>query len=246
MTIAPTPLHTGRMPHNYLWALAALVIGVIVGGTVGLLVGSNVFEDSSSSAGVQGSGVAASETRDLPPFSSVELAGSNIVAIRVGEEQSVVVRADNNLINRVTTAVQDGSLVIGNVPGSYTAKSPMSVTVSVPSLDAVTLTGSGVIGVTDIDASSLTVRLPGSGVLRATGAATKLDVTLGGSGDAQLEQLIASDVRAVVSGSGRIVLTATKSLDASVSGSGAIMYDGNPQEVTKSITGDGAIISTMG
>ena len=244
MTIAPTPLHTRRVPHGYLWALATLVIGLIVGGLVGLLVGSNVFEDSSSSAGVQGSGVAATETRNLPPFGSVELAGSNIVTIRVGEEQSVVVHADNNLVDSVTTAVQDGSLVIGDIPGSYTAKSPMSVTVSVPSLDELTLTGSGVIAVTGIEAASLTVRLPGSGVLRASGAATKLDVTLDGSGDAQLEQLIAGDVRAVVSGSGRIVLTATKSLDASVPGSGAIMYSGDPREVTKSITGSGAIIST--
>lgn len=246
MTIAPTPLHTGRMPRNYLWALAALVIGLIVGGAVGLLIGSNVFEDSSSSTGVQGSGVAATEARDLPPFSSVELAGSNTVTIRVGEEQSVVVRADNNLVDRVTTAVQDGSLVIGDVPGSYTTKSPMSITISVPSLDALTLTGSGVIAVSDIEAASLTVRLPGSGVLRASGAATKLDVTLDGSGDAQLEQLIAVDARAVVSGSGRIVLTATQSLDASVPGSGAIMYGGNPREVTRSITGSGAIISTSG
>jgi Putative auto-transporter adhesin, head GIN domain len=246
MTIAPRSLRTRRMSHDYRWALAALVIGLIVGGTAGLLLGSNVFEDSSSSTGLQGSGVAATDTRDLPPFGAVELVGSNIVTIRVGEEQSVVVRADDNLINHVTTAVQDGSLVIGNIPGSYTAKSPMSVTVSVPSLDALTLTGSGVIAVTDIEASSLTVRLPGSGVLRASGAATRLDVTLGGSGDAQLEQLVASDVRAVVSGSGRIVLTATESLDASVSGSGAIMYGGNPQEVTKSITGSGAIISTLG
>ena len=244
MTIAPTPLHTRRVPHGYLWALAALVIGLIVGGLVGLLVGSNVFEDSSNSAGVQGSGVAATETRNLPPFSSVDLAGSNIVTIRVGEEQSVVVHADNNLVDRVTTTVRDGSLVIGDLPGSYTAKSPMSVTVSAPSLDALTLTGSGVIAVTGIEAESLTVRLPGSGVLRATGAATKLDVTLDGSGDAQLEQLIAGDVRAAVSGSGRIVLTATKSLDASVPGSGAIMYSGDPREVTKSITGSGAIIST--
>lgn len=246
MTIAPTPLHTGRMPHKYLWALAALVTGLIAGGAVGLLIGSNVFEDSSSSTGVRGSGVAATSTRDLPPFSSVELAGSNIVTIRVGEEQSVVVRGDNNLVDRVTTVVQDGSLVIGDIPGSYTAKSPMSVTVSLPSLDALTLTGSGVVAVTGIEAASLTVSLPGSGVLRASGAATKLDVTLDGSGDAQLEQLIAGDVHAVVSGSGRIVLTATKSLDASVPGSGAIMYSGSPREVTKSVTGSGAIISTSG
>ena len=246
MPTDPTPLHPRRTRPNYLWVLAALAIGLIVGGTVGLLVGSDVFDDSSSATGVEGSGVAATETRDLPPFGSVELAGSNIVTISVGEEQSVVVRADSNLVDRVTTTVQDGSLVIGNIPGSYTTKSPMSVTISVPSLEALTLTGSGVVTVTEIEASSLTVRLPGSGVLRAGGTATELDVSVGGSGDAQLEHLIAGDVRAVLSGSGRIVLTATKSLHASVSGSGAIMYGGNPQEVTTSITGSGAIVSTMG
>jgi len=39
-----------------------------------------------------------------------------------------------------------------------------------------------------------------------------------------------------VSGSGSIFITATKSLDASVSGSGAVLYTGNPQDVTRSIT----------
>jgi hypothetical protein len=33
----------------------------------------------------------------------------------------------------------------------------------------------------------------------------------------------------------------TRSLDASVSGSGAILYAGNPQDVTKSVTGSGTI-----
>jgi hypothetical protein len=226
--------------------VVALVLGLIVGGAVGILIGSNVFDDSSSPTGVEGSGVSASETRNLPPFGSVELAGSTIVTIRVGEEQSVVVRADQNLMDRVTTTVQDGSLVIGTVPGSFATKSPMTVTVGVPSLDAMTLSGSGIVAATGIDASSLTVRLPGSGVLRASGAATTLDVTLEGSGDAQLDQLVASDARAEVSGSGRIVLTTTKSLDATVSGSGAIMYGGSPQKVETSVTGSGAIVSTAG
>jgi hypothetical protein len=38
-----------------------------------------------------------------------------------------------------------------------------------------------------------------------------------------------------------IFVTAAKSLDASVTGSGTIVYAGNPQDVTKSVTGTGAI-----
>ena len=63
----------------------------------------------------------------------------------------------------------------------------------------------------------------GSGQLSAAGNATRLDITISGDGQAQLDQLTARDVRAVVSGSGLIQVTATASLDAAVPGSGPIV-----------------------
>jgi putative autotransporter adhesin-like protein len=66
-------------------------------------------------------------------------------------------------------------------------------------------------------------------------------VTVPGSGSVELIPLVAGDVRAAVSGSGSIFVTATKRLEGSVSGSGAIIYAGNPEAVTKNVTGSGAI-----
>jgi putative autotransporter adhesin-like protein len=240
MTVAPTPLHRNdahrsRVVLGIVLAFALAAIAVI------LLAHYDVFGGSSGSSGVRGSGVAAMQTRELGPFDKIELAGSNNVFIRVGGKQSVVVRADENLLRRVTTTVEAGSLVIGNTSGTFTTKGPMSVEVVVPSLQALTLAGSGVVAATGIDKGHLTVTLSGSGVLRASGRATRLDIALSGSGDAQLEQLAARDVQAVVSGSGRILVTATRSLDASVPGSGAIVYTGNPMHVVTSITGSGAV-----
>jgi hypothetical protein len=94
--------------------------------------------------------------------------------------------------------------------------------------------------VTGIDAPRLTVTLPGSGRLDASGTVTNLGVTLGGSGLAQLGNLTARHVHAVVAGSGLIRVTATTSLNAAVTGSGAIIYTGNPQ-VTSSVTGSGTV-----
>ena len=239
--VAPTPLHQ-RVPHRYRLPLVAL-LGVVLGAlAVLLLFRYDVFTSSSSSGGVQGSGVAATQTRELARFSSVELAGSNNVTVHVGGTQSVVVHADHNLLGRITTRAQAATLLIGNTAGSFTTKSPMSVDVSVPALKALKLTGSGVISVTGVKTASLAVTLSGSGVLRASGSASQLDVTLAGSGDAQLKQLVAREVHAVVSGSGRILVTATKSLSAAVPGSGAIIYSGNPAHVTTSVTGSGAVI----
>jgi hypothetical protein len=220
--------------------LVAILAFLLGGLSVALLVHFDVFEGSSTSS-TQGSGVVVTQARDVPPFTGVELAGFNNVVVRVGEDQSVVVKADDNLIERVTTEVRSGTLVIGNTPGSFSTRSPMSVEVTVPTLDALTLTGSGNVIADDLDADSLTVDLPGSGTLTGSGTATRLDVTVGGSGVVQFTQLVANDVRAAVTGSGSIFVTATKSLDASVSGSGAIVYTGSPQDVTRSVTGSGAI-----
>ena len=118
--------------------------------------------------------------------------------------------------------------------------------VRMPSLSSVALSGSGIVTAENVDAKALTLTLPGSGVLRAGGTVGRLDVTLSGSGDAQLAELVARDVHAVVSGSGRILVHPTGSLDASVPGSGAVMYVGNPASVTSSVTGSGAVVPASG
>jgi hypothetical protein len=126
--------------------------------------------------------------------------------------------------------------------GSFTARTPIRVDVSVPTLDAATLSGDGIVTVDAVSAKQFRVELPGSGVLRASGTADRLDATLGGSGDLQLQDLTARDATVAVTGSGRLQVHATATLDASVSGSGAIFYAGEPRDVTRSITGTGAII----
>jgi len=247
MTVAPTSVQPRpeQQQHRSRWVFVA-ILGFLLGGlAVALLYQLDVFAgSSSSSATTEGSGVAATQTRDVPAFHGVELAGGNNVVIHVGEKQSVVVKADDNLLNRVTTTVESGTLVIGNTPGSLAAKSPMSVEVTVRTLDALMLAGGGNIVVNGIKAESLTVALSGAGNVTGSGAATSLGVKLDGSGNVWFARVVAKDVRAVLSGSGNIFVTATDSLDASVPGSGTIGYSGNPQDVTKSATGSGAITAS--
>ena len=228
-----------RFTHNALAAAIAVLALAIGGLAVVLAAEHDVFTGSST---VHGSGVAASQPRTVAPFTGVELAGSNVVDIHVDGRRSVVVHADDNLLSRVTTKVHDGLLVVGNTPGSFQTKTPMTVEIHTRALDALSLTGSGVVSAAQVKGPSLEVTLTGSGVLSANGAVKRLDVSLAGSGDAQLGQLVARDVHAVVSGSGRIVTTATVSLNASIPGSGAVIYLGNPQHVTTSTSGSGAVI----
>ena len=55
-----------------------------------------------------------------------------------------------------------------------------------------------------------------------------LDMTISGEGSVLLRQLIADDAKAAVRGDGTIMLTATNHLTARISGTGAVLYGGNP------------------
>ena len=240
MTIVSPPHHGRQAPHRTKPEMAALTTLLILAVIAVVLLARDILPGASRSSGVQGSGVAATSARALPNFSGIDLAGSNNVTVVAGARQSVVVHADSNLLSHVTTQVKAGTLIIGDI-GSFNTKSPMYVEVSVPSLTALDLSGSGNITVTGIGGSQLTVALPGSGDISASGSVTRLDISIDGSGVAQFSGLIARNVDAVVSGSGAIFVTATQSLDAKVPGSGSVLYNGNPAQVTTSITGSGAV-----
>jgi hypothetical protein len=240
MTISPTSVHPGREPHRARWVLVAILASLLGGLGVALLYQSEVFGGTTNRT-TDGSGVPATQARDVDAFHGLELAGSNNVVVRVGEKQSVVVHADDNLLDRVTTDVRSERLVVANTPGSFRTNGPMSVEVGVPTLDTLTLTGSGNVVVHGVSTERLMVTLPGSGTLTGDGTATRLDITVDGSGVVQFTRLVAADVGAVVNGSGSIFVTATKSLNASVPGSGAVLYAGHPQDVTTSVPGSGAI-----
>jgi putative autotransporter adhesin-like protein len=216
-----------------------IVATVLAGVAVVLLAVDLSRRDSSSASKSHGSGVAATETRTLAPFTQIELAGSNNVHIVVGGPQSVVVHGDDNLLKRVKTTVQGGALVI-STPGTFETVAPMSVDVQVPSLTALTLSGSGNVDARGVAATSFAASLPGSGNLTVTGTAGKLDATLDGSGNEFLFALPTQTAHAVVSGSGNIFLDVARTLDASISGSGTIVYHGNPA-VTQRVSGSGAV-----
>ena len=238
MTTAPTPVPRGHtLRPLYLTVLAIIILG---GTFVFLLARGDSGNGPSAKTGLHGSGVAASASRVVPAFSAVDLAGSSVLTVRVGSQQAVIVHADDNLIDLVTTVVEDGTLVVGS-SGSFTTQSPMTVDVTVPTLETVVLSGSGVVTVEGVTAERLVVRAPGSGVLTISGTADQLDVSLTGSGDVRLEELVSRDVAATLSGSGRLQVHATDSLDASLPGTGVIVYSGNPSSVTRDVSGTGVI-----
>jgi hypothetical protein len=235
MSTSPTPVHhlpgERRLPA-VLGSLLALILAAVV---VALLV------DHHSSTTIVGSGVPATQARSVPAFTSIDVNGISNLNLRIGGRQSVIVRADDNIVGRVVTRVVSGRLVIGTKPGSYSVKTPIVARVVVPSVAALTLNGVGDMVADGIDSDALTLSLNGLGSIRANGMATQLRVVINGDGKAQLAALRARDATVIVDGAGDVTLTATGSLRAVVNGNGAISYLGHPVHVTSSVNGSGEI-----
>ncbi len=190
--------------------------------------------------GTPGSGVSKTEVREVEDFNSLSFGGSGEVTIRVGQEKSLVVTFDDNLIDMVETKVIDGELIV-RVNGSYHSTLGLDIEIGVPELVAVSVSGVGDIEVLDMSGSRLEVTVSGVGEVKVIGSVDELECRVSGVGDAELRQLKAKRVEVSVSGTGGAEVFASESVDASASGVGGIDVYGNPSNVQESASGIGDI-----
>lgn len=168
-----------------------------------------------------GSGHAVSVTRVTGPFAGVDVRATAAVAVRTGAKTTVVVHGDDNIVPLIRTEIVGGTLVISD-HGSYRTNAPLTVTVTTP-----TLTNAA---------------LDGTGRLDLAGTASALDLRLAGTGLLDARNLTSQTVRALVAGTGTIRVTVRRLLDATVSGTGSIVYYGHPARVQTHVSGTGAVV----
>lgn len=195
------------------------------------------------SPGIRGSGVEASDERQVSPFTGIDLKGSPDIMVTIGEPLSVEVTADDNLLEVIETRVADDTLFIGSKE-SYSSRIGVKIKIVVPSLEKVVITGSGDISVTGLNGGLFEARVSGSGDIDAGGAVDSVEAVVTGSGTVDLDGLEAHRGVARVTGSGDIYLNVDESLDATVTGSGDIRYRGGAEDVDTSVTGSGDIIGS--
>lgn len=214
---------------------------------------------------VKGNGDIVTIERSVGDYDEVAMAGWFDVELVSGSEGEITLKGESNLLEHITTEVKNGKLVIKVEKGMNLRpsnwKNGIHVTVPVESINGASLSGSGdLVGKTTIradrfstamsgsgdvtltiEADELDASLSGSGDINLSGRATDFTVSVSGSGDIKAFDLEADFVKATVSGSADIKVTANQSLEARVSGSGDIQYRGNPKKVNSKSSGSGDI-----
>jgi hypothetical protein len=189
-----------------------------------------------------GSGTTISEKRTInDPFTEIRLEGSANVKIKQGDSIQVIAKDFPNILPYLRTTVLGNALVIDFQPDAWIVSSEAEVTVTLPKLKGLEITGSGDIGsISNFTCEDLAMTISGSGDISMVGKAKNLNAKVSGSGEIRTFDFICEDIIARISGSGNMNLNATKTLDAVISGSGDITYKGSPT-VTSQITGSGRV-----
>ena len=197
-----------------------------------------------SSKTLVGSGHAVVSARSVASFSGIKLEGVANVRVVVGRRTAVTVRGDDNIVKIVDTSVSGGTLIITEHNRSFTSKVPLTVTVATPALDTSTLAGAGAMRVDRIQSTSFTATLAGIGSLELSGRTQRLALTVGGTGTADAAALTADAVQVLVAGTGAAHVRATRSLDATIDGTGTIFYSGGARVVRTHVSGTGSIVKS--
>ncbi len=189
---------------------------------------------------VSGSGVAQTEFRQVAPFNEIKLAGIGTVNVVAGQQQSLEVTTDDNLLSRVETEVENGRLKI-KTNGNIRPRTGLVVNVAVPELAAAKVSGAGKLNVDGVQGEQLDLSISGAGDLRANGYARSVTTNISGAGSADLKQLVSDCTDVKISGSGHVDLFATESLNARISGAGSVDCYGHPVDVHQHVTGSGSL-----
>jgi hypothetical protein len=205
--------------------------------------------------------------RPLAPFTKIAVDGLADVTLVQGAAESASVEASLKQLPHVRTEVREGTLFIANDDsrrwwGFLFGGSPRSarVTVTFRELNgvraagavklkadglktdklAVTVSGAASLKIVGLDANELSIA--GSGAVKAeiAGRATEQKIAISGAGDYRGANLVSERASVAVSGAGKVVINATKTLKVGISGAGSVEYLGNPQ-VTEQISGAGRV-----
>ncbi|WP_163709057.1 head GIN domain-containing protein [Mangrovibacterium lignilyticum] len=209
---------------------------------------------------IEGNHQLTTEDRATSDFNQVVMSGSFNVYIAPGNEHSVTVRAESNLIDYIETDLTGKTLHIKSSDNvSLQNNLPMEIHVSCPEVHSLELEGSGSIEAGHFENDLFYIDLIGSGIISSSVNADKLQIRLSGSCQIIIEgecnqsdmMIIGSGLissfkleqdtcLASIEGSGIMKVDVSDLLDVLIDGSGVVLYQNAP-EIRSSINGSGSV-----
>lgn len=211
---------------------------------------------------LEGNGDVRSEFRAASGFNEVASSGDFKVIVKSGDEYSIEVSAESNLLSYIETDVVGSTLKIRTRGVRSLIKNyPVEIFITTPELKGLSLSGSGLLRTdrfinddfkvavsgsgdieTEVETDHIKVNVSGSGNILLSGKATDSEFVISGSGKIKAFDLPHNTCDAVISGSGNMYVNANEAINARISGSGTVFYINYPV-IHTSISGSGGVVN---
>ncbi|GAB1856467.1 head GIN domain-containing protein [Flavobacteriaceae bacterium MHTCC 0001] len=198
---------------------------------------------SCSADSIKASNNIISEERVLARFIEVNVANDIEVIIKQGPEQSVKVTTSDNIINNVTTSVNNGRLT-ARLTGNIRRLDVLKLEITIPAITRLELSADSFgscTGFENLDTFRLNVSSDAS--IKLSGSANSMNIDASSDGKIEAFDFITNKCNVNCSSDASIAITCTNALSGSVSSDGVVFYKGNPT-VNVSTSSDGAVINS--
>lgn len=209
---------------------------------IAFILATVILLTSCGSNQVTGDGKSITKARAIQSFNKIQISGAYKVVVMQGNQDALKITTDSNIVPLVITQVKDKQLNIHNKKGiSFSLTKPVMIQVIVKNLQHIAASGANELILPNFDGRSLKIQTSGSIEANLSGKVGQLDMQISGSGQVNASNLVAKKVKIRLIGSGKVRVHATDQLDTKITGSGSIMYTGNPDNVGQSIIGSGTL-----
>lgn len=223
------------------------------------LIISSLILFSSCDEIIIGSGKVVKESRHVNSFKAIDISGSFKIFLSQGDNESLMIEADDNLMKYIKSHVSGGTLYLETT--GYNLKSTtLKAYITIKELNnieasgAVKITGEAPLDIDDLSigvsgaanlnmelyGDKLELKVSGAGKGSMKGNIDKAIIKLSGASKLLAEELIVNNMDIEISGAGSAKVNVINELDASISGAGNIRYAGNPK-VHSNISGAGKV-----
>lgn len=210
---------------------------------------------------VKGSGIVKSVNRPVAgEFSSIQVSNGIDVEVTQNDSKSIEVKADDNIIDLITTDIIDGTLKIALEKSVKNTKFK-TVYVSLPIIESLrtssgasiksknilvvslleTKASSGSEVKLSVEAENLTCDSNSGSEIKINGKALQFNATASSGSDITADQLLTNDVIAKSSSGSSIKVHPILSLEAKASSGGDIKYYNTPKKMSKVNSSGGSI-----
>jgi len=210
--------------------------------------------------GEMGSGNVVRQERKVATFDAIDVSGAFDIYLTQGTTQSVIVEADDNLMDLIKTEIHGSTLEIDTKKAIMHSKSmkiyltfvdlkdiDVSGAVDIEtqnklSLQDLSISGSGATkGKMEMDVQKLKIDCSGGSKLFLTGTAKDVKVDASGAVDLFAYDFPAENYNIDISGAGKAQINVSKELNVEISGAGTVTYKGNPTKNIQDISGAGSV-----